>query len=199
MFCVCFFLLVLYDLVSYYHIEAQQIKNHLFIAKTNEWILAPFILIHTTPCHIKSGFSAFSWLSPNFRLFASLLLLNSTALLTINHCIIKFSSFNSHPSNCLIVNRPKDVAKPITNSIDHPAKAAGICYMPNLNQIPMIMMRTCEKLNESIIKHVRHSSGPCAVQCRSLNRYIGESSYIVTMASLPGYRTVKTIYIVSYL
>ena len=26
-------------------------KNHLFIAKTNEWILAPFISIHTTPPH----------------------------------------------------------------------------------------------------------------------------------------------------
>ena len=28
-------------------------KNHLFIAKTNKWILAPFISIHTTPCHIN--------------------------------------------------------------------------------------------------------------------------------------------------
>ena len=27
-------------------------KNHLFIAKTNELILAPFISIHTTPPHI---------------------------------------------------------------------------------------------------------------------------------------------------
>ena len=33
-------------------LKPNKYKNHLFIAKTNEWILAPFISIHTTPPHI---------------------------------------------------------------------------------------------------------------------------------------------------
>ena len=33
-------------------LKPNKYKNHLFIAKTNEWILAPFISIHTTPPHM---------------------------------------------------------------------------------------------------------------------------------------------------
>ena len=36
-------------------LKPNKYKNHLFIAKTNKWILAPFISIHTTPCHMENS------------------------------------------------------------------------------------------------------------------------------------------------
>ena len=55
----CLFSLLIFPLffcMIWFHtiaLKPRKHKNHLFIAKTNEWILAPFITIHLSPRHTQ--------------------------------------------------------------------------------------------------------------------------------------------------